>query len=116
MSYDPNNPERFELLDAALRRDVPPEEPLSSELHAMIVASIRAESGGRGRVLTFRRYVIGAAALAAGVLLAITLVVASRLTVKAPLPADMKYALASSTAWETKRWTCVSRKSASSRP
>ena len=86
MSYDPNNPERFELLDAALRRDVPPEEPLSAELHARIMASIRAESGGRGRVLTFRRYAIGAAALAAGVLLAITLVVMSRLAVNSPAP------------------------------
>ena len=86
MSYDPNNPERFELLDAALRRDVPPEEPLSAELHARIVASIRTEAGRRGRVLTFRRYAIGAAALAAGVLLAITLVVMSRLTVNPPVP------------------------------
>jgi len=86
MSYDPNNKERFELLDATLRRDVPPEEPLSAELHARIVASIRAESGGRGGVLTFRRYAIGAAALAAGVLLAITLVVMSRLAVNPPTP------------------------------
>jgi len=86
MSYDSNNPECFELLDAVLRREVPPEEPLSSELQGRIVASIRAESLGRGRVLTFRRYAIGVAVLAAGVLLTITLLVVSRPAVNSPGP------------------------------
>jgi len=85
MSDDRNNQDPFELLDAALRRDVPPEEPLSPELTGRIVASIRAESGRRGRVLTFRRLVI-AGALAAGVLLAIVLLVRSRVNVNPPGP------------------------------
>ena len=88
MSDNRNNQEPFELLDAALRRDVPPEEPLSTELQARIVASIRAEFGGRGRVLTFRRLgiAIGAGALAAGVLLTIAILVMSRLGVNSPGP------------------------------
>jgi hypothetical protein len=85
MSDNPGNQERFELLDAALHRDVPPEEPLSPELEARIVASIRAESGRRGRTLTFRRFAV-AGALAAGVLLAITLIVISRFGVNSPDP------------------------------
>ena len=85
MSDNPNNQERFELLDAALRRDVPPEEPLSPELQAGIIASIRAESGRSGGALTFRRFAI-AGALAAGVLLATTLLVTSRLAVNSPGP------------------------------
>jgi hypothetical protein len=85
MSDDRDNQERFELLDAALRRDVPPEEPLPPELETRIVASIRAESDRRGRVLTFRRFAIGGA-LAAGVLLAITFVVISRIGVTPPAP------------------------------
>ena len=80
-----NNQDPFELLDAALRRGVPPEEPLTPELEARIVASLRTESGGWGRVLTFRRFAI-AGALAAGVLLAITLLVMSRLGVNSPRP------------------------------
>ena len=86
MSDNPNNQDPFELLDAALRQGVPPEEPLPPELEARIVASIRAESRGRGRVLTLRRFAIGAAALAAGVLLAIVLLVMSRLGVNSPRP------------------------------
>ena len=85
MSDNRNNQDPFKLLDVALRRDVPPEEPLSPELTARIVASIRSESGRRGRVLTFRRLVI-AGALAAGVLLAIVLLVMSRVEVNSPGP------------------------------
>lgn len=85
MSYDRNNQEHFELLDAALRRDVPPEEPLTPELSARIVASIRAESDRRGGVWTFRRFAI-TGALAAGLLLAITLLVMTRLGVNSPEP------------------------------
>ncbi|MDP6542828.1 MAG: hypothetical protein QGH60_02490 [Phycisphaerae bacterium] len=85
MSDDRNNQERLKLLDAALRRDLPLEEPLTAELEARIVASIRAEPGRRGRALTFRRFAI-TSALAAGVLLAITLLVINRLGVNPPQP------------------------------
>ena len=85
MPDNSNNRERFELLDAVLRRDVPPEEPLTAELEARIIASIRTESVRRGRVLTFRRFVI-TGAIAAGVLLAIVLLVTSRLGVDSPAP------------------------------
>jgi len=85
MPDNSNNRERFELLDAVLRRDVPPEEPLTAELEARIIASIRTESVRRGRALTFRRFVI-TGALAAGVLLAITLLVVSRLGPNSAMP------------------------------
>ena len=85
MSDNRNNQGQFDVLDAALRRDVPPEEPLTPELEARIVASIRAESGVRGGVWTFRRFAV-AGALAAGVLLAIVFLVASRLGVDSPGP------------------------------
>ena len=85
MSYKPNNQERFELLDAVLRRDVPPEEPLSDELTGRIVAAIRTESGRRGGARTFRRFAI-CAALAASVLLAIALLMMYRPHVNSPRP------------------------------
>ena len=84
MSDNRNNHDRFELLDAALRRGVPPEKPLPPELQARIVASIRAESSGRRRVVTLRRFAIGAGTLAAGVLLAIVLLAMSRVGVNSP--------------------------------
>ncbi len=73
MSESQCNQDKFELLDAALRREVIPEEPLREELAYRIVESIRGESRRRVRWIAIRRFAIGAAA--ACVLLAIGLLV-----------------------------------------
>jgi len=85
MPDDLNNHDHIELLETALRRDVPPVEPWSSELQTRIVASIRAESDRLRRILTLRRFAVGGA-LAAGLLLAIALLVMSRPAVNSPEP------------------------------
>jgi hypothetical protein len=76
MPNNPNNHDQLELLESALHRDVPPEETLRPELQARIVCAFRAESHPRRGVLTIRRFALGAA-LAASVLLAITIMVTS---------------------------------------
>jgi len=74
MSENLDNQERFESIEASLRRDVPPVEELSPKLERRIIASIRAESGARGLKSTGRRHLlVAAAAFAAGVLIAITI-------------------------------------------
>ena len=85
MPNDLNNHDHIELLETALRRDVPPVEPWSPELQTRIVASIRAESDRLRRMLTLRRFAVGGA-LAAALLLAIGLLVMSRSTVDSPEP------------------------------
>ncbi|MDP6636954.1 MAG: hypothetical protein QGG42_18800 [Phycisphaerae bacterium] len=84
MSEDLNSQDGFELIEAALRREVPPEEPLRPEFEVGIVAAIRSVSSGRRRVLMFRRFALGAAALAAAVLLVIGLLAALRIEVPGP--------------------------------
>jgi hypothetical protein len=76
MPNNPNNHDQLELLETTLRAAVPTEEPLNPELQARIVASFRAESRRHRGVVRLRRFTI-AAALAASVLLAITILVMS---------------------------------------
>jgi len=73
MSDSVDNQDQFEMLEAALLGEVPPVEPLRSEFQARIVSSIRSASGDRRRYLTFRRFAVGAAAIAAAVLLVVGL-------------------------------------------
>jgi hypothetical protein len=73
MSENHDNCDNFEQLDAALRREITPCDPLEPELSERIVSSIRAESRRRRRAIVLRRFTYGAAALAAGVVLAIGL-------------------------------------------
>jgi hypothetical protein len=79
-----NNQECFDLLDAALRDSVPPEQPLTEELQSRIIEAIRTEAATRRKVLVFRRYVIATAAAAAGILLVISLVLINRSAVNTP--------------------------------
>ena len=72
-----NNHDQLELLETALRGGAPPEEPLSPELQARIVGAFRTESRPRRGALTLRRFTV-AAALAASLLLAITILVMNR--------------------------------------
>ncbi len=53
---------QFDVLETALRSNVPPEEPLAAELQDRIVTLVRAEARGRVRIATLRRFAIGAAA------------------------------------------------------
>ena len=70
MSYDPNNAEQHASLEAALRRDVPAEQPLSDELHARIVTSIREQSNAATKVPSIRRFAAVAAVAACVILTA----------------------------------------------
>jgi hypothetical protein len=70
--------DQFDVLEDALRRNVPPEEPLAAKLQDRIVTLIRAEARGRVRIATFRRFAIGAAAVAACVLLTVAFVAMNR--------------------------------------
>ena len=86
MSGSYENQNEFEQLEAALRRDVEPEAPLSEELTNRIVSAIGAAYVRRRRTIVIRRFAIGAASLAAAVLLAIGLLVNNRPSVDKPVP------------------------------
>jgi hypothetical protein len=70
------NNDEFKAIDAALRRDVGPEEPLSPELRSRIVTAIRAQSQTPQTVRPRRWFAV--AALAAAVLLIATVIVMNR--------------------------------------
>jgi len=70
------NNDEFEAIDAALRSDVSPEEPLSPELRSRIVTAIRAKAQTPQTVRPSRWFAVGA--LAAAVLLIATVVVMNR--------------------------------------
>jgi len=73
MSDSINNHDDFKLLEETLRGQVEPTEPLKAELTDRIVAAVRIAAYQRRRSIGIRRLAIGAAAIAAGVLLAIGL-------------------------------------------
>ncbi len=73
MSESHDNCDKFEQLDTALRLEITPCDPLEPELSERIVSSIRAEARRRSRTIVLRRFAFGAAALAAGVILAMGL-------------------------------------------
>ena len=83
-SYESQN--ESEQLEAALRRDVEPEAPLSEGLTNRIVSAIGAAYVRRRRTIVIRRFAIGAASVAAAVLLAIGLLVNNRPPVDKPGP------------------------------